>query len=103
MLTGRTSAYCAEYKDSYESAHLMSSGLWSSVKDGWVHKVLMLPLSSPHWLSLAQSEPTRVYMALYGLSTDAASPLCTLYTAPLITIHTSGSNRPLSLAHPHAQ
>ena len=53
---------------------------------GWVHKVLMLPwmlpLSSPRWLSLAQSEPTRVGMALYRLSADAASLLCSMYTAP---------------------
>ena len=61
------------------------------------------PSLLPRWLSPAQSEPTRAYMALYRLSTDAEALLCTMYTVPLITIYTSGSNRPLSPAHPHPQ
>ena len=55
--------------------------------------------SPPHWLSLALSKPTRVYMVLCRLSTDAESLLYTIGTAPLITIYTSGYSRQLSPAH----
>ena len=60
------------------------------------------PTLLPRWLSLAQSEPTRVYMALCRLSADTESLLYTMYSS-LITIYTSGYSSPLNLAHTHTQ